>query len=90
MFWDAQGLVFYDIAGGLISDLPTDRGFGSTDCLFNNASQPHFFDQRADPPAGDGYYYLARAQAAGNGSFGDGKTDGEDPRNALDLDGPCQ
>ena len=87
--WDAQALVLYDIISGLLSDLRSDHGYDRAECLFDNNVRAEYFDQRPAPSSGDGYYYLVRAQGSGVGSYGNGRGDGPDPRNGLDLESPC-
>jgi hypothetical protein len=88
--WDSQGLVLYDLVSGDPHELAADGGFARAQCLFDNTYQTEHFDSRAPPPPGQGYYYLVRAQfGADSGSYGDGRSDGPDPRNELDLFGPC-
>lgn len=89
VIWDDQGGVLYDVSGGQLSGLLADQGYAGVECLIDNDAKPEYWDLRAAPPAGDGYYYLVRSQGAGTGSYGDGLTDGVDPRNELDLAGPC-
>ncbi|UCF66814.1 MAG: TIGR03790 family protein [Acidobacteriota bacterium] len=91
VFWDDQGLgTFYDLAGGFVSDLTSDQGFDGAQCLIDGTFQTEYFDLRSPPSPADGYYYLVRAEGAGKGSYGDGQTDPPDPRNELDLNGPCE
>jgi len=65
----------YDVAGGLLSAL---RGAGlpaATSCLAGGLQPAAFNDARAVPPAGDGYYYLARGNnVCAVGTFGAGRS----------------
>jgi YVTN family beta-propeller protein len=66
---DGQAVV-YDVAGGLLSSLPSS-GFDGAGCLSGALSSPAWLDPRANPPVGNGTYYLVRARkACGTGSFG--------------------
>jgi len=69
--WDAQGTGFrYDVVSGTLS------GLGATpqvppDCFRNNLKDANVPDSRPDPPAGEGIYYLVRAQnRCGLGDYG--------------------
>jgi hypothetical protein len=65
-----SGNAVYDIASSQLSDLPT-VGTSSATCLSNDLADETYLDTRVDPSAGDGYYYLIRAQSAcGRGSYG--------------------
>jgi hypothetical protein len=70
--WTASlsGAVSYDVVGATISSLQAGGTTGAT-CLANNLAVTSFVDGQPDPPAGDGYYYLVRAQSAcGTGTYG--------------------
>jgi hypothetical protein len=75
--WDEQASqtgpgVVYDLAGGLLSALRAS-GLPATSCVAGDLTAPKYLDARADPPAGDGYYYLTRAEdSCGSGGFGPG------------------
>lgn len=65
-----SGSVVYDVAGSTLSDLRAN-GTSTATCLANDDAGPSFVDGRPDPPAGDGYYYMVRAQSAcGSGTYG--------------------
>lgn len=74
--WQTQGAgVFYDLAGGLISQLRPDLGASGALCLpgGNDLGDADFDDTRPDPPAGNGHYYIVRSQkppSCGTGSYG--------------------
>jgi hypothetical protein len=73
--WTSQGGgVVYDLAGGRLSDLSADDGAGGALCVAggNDLPMTMFDDTRPDPPIGDGYYYVIRAQTAscGAGTYG--------------------
>ena len=76
--------VRYDIVGGMLSRLRSAHGFDAAGCLRNNNSSSAWMDFREAPPAGDGYYYLVRAQnSCGAATYGEsGKI--PDPRDRLD------
>jgi len=70
MSWTSMGALAYDIASGTISSLRSN-GTNSASCLSNDRGSANLVDNRADPAAGSGYYYLVRAQSAcGVGTFG--------------------
>ncbi len=83
--WGDQGGVHYDVAAGAVGDLVADDGVGAAACLADNASISAWIDARPAPSAGEGYYYLVRAQNAcqpgtwGYGSNGTERT----PTNAC-------
>ncbi|MDH3284737.1 MAG: YncE family protein [Acidobacteriota bacterium] len=63
----------YDVASGMLSDLPS-TGVDLAVCLAGDLSGPSYDDTRADPAAGDGYFYLLRGRnACGDGSYGAGR-----------------
>ncbi len=75
--WDDQSGVsgpatVYDIAGGGLLALQSSRDLAaSTSCLAGALAPASYDDSRPDPPAGDGYYYLVRAEnGCGNGGWG--------------------
>jgi hypothetical protein len=55
------GLV-YDVAGGGLAALHASGPGPSTSCLAADLASASYDDARADPKAGDGYYYLARGR----------------------------
>lgn len=64
------GGVAYDVASDALSAL---RASGTTTatCLGNDVAVTSFVDPRPDPPIGDGWYYLVRAQGGcGTGTYG--------------------
>jgi hypothetical protein len=71
--WVDQGPGFvYDVSGEVISVMRGEGGVGSASCLVDDHAGSPWSDERADPPADDGYYYLVRSQnACGDGSYGD-------------------
>ena len=87
--WDAQGAVFYDVTGGLLGDLLASRDFSAATCLVDDTFQTEYFDLRPPPAPGDGYWYLVRSNGSGKGSWGNAEGPLDDPRNELDLGGPC-
>ena len=65
--------VRYDVAGGLLSGLRAAGLPGATTCLAGGVQGAAYADGRGDPPSGDGYFYLARAEdSCGTGTFGPG------------------
>jgi hypothetical protein len=69
----------YDLAGGSLSALRASGIVAATSCVAADLQAPSFSDARPSPPAGDGYYYLSRAEnACGAGGFGPGRL-GLDP-----------
>lgn len=71
--WNVQGSgIKYDVATGLISQLRPDLGVGNATCLAEGLNGPDLDDLRPDPPPGNGYYYLIRAEkvGCGAGSYG--------------------
>lgn len=77
----------FDIVTGLLSDLRPNGGYSQADCLGTFSASPA--TDLSVPAVGNGYYYLARglsicaAQGYGNSTLD------PDPRDALDLAGPC-
>jgi len=66
----APGTVLYDVAGGTLDDLRTG-GTAAAVCLSNDGTTTSMEDDRPNPAAGAGYYYLVRAQSAcGAGTYG--------------------
>ncbi len=70
--WVGQGLsVGYDVAGGLLSEMLVDKSVARATCLQDGAAGEWWDDSRSDPTAGDGYYYMLRAQSVcGAGTYG--------------------
>jgi hypothetical protein len=69
--WTAPGgAVSYDVASSTLSDLRINATTTAA-CLASELAPTSYADGQSDPPAGDGYYYLIRAQSAcGSGSYG--------------------
>ena len=64
--------ITYDVAGGSLSALPAG-GFSAAACLAGSLAATGWTDLRANPPVGDGFYYLVRGvKSCGAGSFGPG------------------
>jgi len=60
----------YDLATGTIASLQASGLTGST-CFFENVTTQSVLEYRLEPTAGNGYYYLVRAEnACGTGSWG--------------------
>jgi hypothetical protein len=74
--WTGQGAgTVYDVASSTLSALHAS-GIGSAACLSNDQPATSFVDSAA-VPAGDGVYYLVRAQSAcGTGTYGGGTDPG--------------
>jgi hypothetical protein len=76
--WTDQGpsigpSVRYDVLGGNLSDLDLS-GIGNTICFVEDLADATFEDLQADPPAGDGFYYLVRVRnPCGVGEMGAGR-----------------
>lgn len=63
--WSAQGAgITYDIVTGSLSGLRAGGGATSAICLADGVTTNTYNDNRANPPAGDGDYYLLRGQSA--------------------------
>jgi hypothetical protein len=77
----------FDVVKGLLSDLSRDTDYSQASCLYPLASAP--VEDLSIPPAGDGYWYLARGKdcCAAEG-YGD-STLVPDPRDLLDASSPC-
>ena len=73
--WDEQGTrsgpsMRYDVAAGTISGLRA-AGLASAGCLAGDVPTAAYEDGRPDPSAGDGYFYLVRAEnSCASGGFG--------------------
>lgn len=69
--WTAPGgPVVYDVASSTLSDLRVN-GTTTATCLANDDVLTSYVDGRPEPPVGDGYYYIIRAQSTcGSGSYG--------------------
>ena len=78
-----------DIAAGLLSSLRSTGGFSGAACLATAVSGTTFDDPDANPPAGEGRWYLIRStNACGDGSYGNSSL-AIDPRDALDSGAVC-
>ena len=76
--------VRYDVLGGNVSDLNVS-GIGNTTCFADDLADATFDDLQADPPAGDGFYYLIRVRnPCGVGDLGAGR----EPLLTLDCSAP--
>lgn len=70
-FVNAGTATRYDIATGLTSALRTPQKFTQGTCLANDKTVSPQLDARANPAAGNGYYYMVRAQnVCGTGTYG--------------------
>jgi hypothetical protein len=69
--WTAgEGGVVYDVAGATLGALRAG-GTASSACLLDDGAAASFLDSRPAPDAGDGYFYLVRAESAcGSGTWG--------------------
>jgi len=76
--WSVQGPTsLYDVAGGSLSVLRGEGGSGSASCLAEDLGLAAW-DDVAPPSAGDGGYYLVRAQkSCGAGTYGSASGGGE-------------
>ena len=70
--WAPQGAGFrYDVLSGDLAALQSSGGVGLGVCLGNDQAGAQWTDPRPDPGAGQGLYYLVRAQnACGAASYG--------------------
>jgi len=77
--WSSQSAaagpsVVYDVAGGSLSSLHAGGLAAATSCLAGDIQPTTYTDLRANPPPGDGYYYLTSAQnSCGSGGYGPGR-----------------
>jgi hypothetical protein len=83
----------FDVRDGLLSELRADRNFSRVACLGRFADTPATLPL-ADPPAGDGFYFLAKEWSAppGGGCFSQHYGDSNltpDPRDALNGLAEC-
>jgi hypothetical protein len=61
----------FDIAGGSVTVLLADRGFGAAVCRVDDWPAPPWTDDGPGPEPGDAHYYLVRAEnACGPGTWG--------------------
>jgi len=79
--------VSFNVVSGLLSGLRATNDFSAATCLGTFSANPA--TDESMPPLGDAFYYLARGLSvcAADG-YGDSTLD-PDPRDALDLAGPC-
>jgi hypothetical protein len=92
--WDSQAEsagpgTAYDLVKGLLSELHDDGDFSRTSCLLDNGQDPFIEYTSVDPPAGDGEYFLGRAENSCDTSSHGDSTMVPDPRDNLDSSGPC-
>ncbi len=81
----------YDVVTGLLSDLLAARDYSGAACLGTVDDTPAI-DSMAAPAPGDGRYYLVRARVDCEVACGAGYGDSTlvpDPRDDLDISGPC-
>ncbi|PYT09846.1 MAG: hypothetical protein DMF49_00960 [Acidobacteria bacterium] len=79
----------YDVVTGGLLDLRADRDYSRASCLANDLPDTPATDTRANPAAGDGFYYLVRSENGSSvGSYGDASFS-PDPRDSLDISPPC-
>ena len=91
--WTSQDAVTgsstdYDIVTGLASQLNADGDYSRASCLISDDADTPYVDTRPNPPPGDAYYYLVRAENPCR-SGGYGHTSPSDPRAALGGNIPC-
>ena len=88
--WDPQAATAgpgtrYRLVTGPASRLGSEGGFASACTLRDDLTSGDYGDVRADPPQGEAWYYLARAEnACGNGGFG-GSGSNPDPRDLIET-----
>ena len=77
------------VVSGLLSELYADAGFDRANCLGSFSGEAS--DNRADPAAADGFYYLSKSLNGACDSRGYGAAGGiaPDPRDALLALDPC-
>ena len=74
----------YDLVTGSLAALRAEGDYRSAACLQDNDGNTPFTDVSGSPPAGDGHYFLVRAQnVCGTGSYGD-STAAPDSRDGLE------
>ncbi len=87
--WTPPPGTLTDIAAGLLSSLRSTGGFSGAACLSTAVSGTTFDDPDANPPAGEGRWYLIRStNTCGDGSYGNSSL-AIDPRDALDSGAVC-
>jgi hypothetical protein len=87
--WTPPAGTTTDVAVGLLSSLRGTGGFSEATCLVDGVAGTTYDDPNANPPSGEGRWYLLRAvSACGTGSFGDSSL-AIDPRDALDSGATC-
>ena len=67
----------YDVAGGLILQLPVDGSVANATCLTDDNIGETWLDTRGNPPSSDAHYYILRAEHACTGSYGTGAAGAE-------------
>jgi lysophospholipase L1-like esterase len=92
--WESLGPVAgpgtrYDVVAGDLGALRRSASFDAARCTAPSVPDPAIVDPEADPPPGDGVYYLVRGRnGCGIGTYGEpGASAG--PRDALDAASPC-
>jgi hypothetical protein len=74
----------YDLVTGSLAALQAEGDYRSASCLQDNDGDTPFTDVGGNPPAGDGHYFLVRAQnVCATGSYGD-STATPDSRDGLE------
>ena len=74
LFWDVEpSATLYDVAGGLIQELPAAGGVVDAACLADDQAGTSWLDTRGNPPSADGHYYILRALHACSGGYGPGE-----------------
>jgi hypothetical protein len=87
--WAPPAGTLTDIASGLLSSLRGTGGFTGATCLATALGGTTYDDLQANPPSGDGRWYLIRStNACGDGSYGNSSLP-VDPRDALDAGPVC-
>jgi hypothetical protein len=77
-----------DLVTGNITEFRADENYSRSECLANDHPAPDYTDSRDNPSAGEGFYYLVRAEnVCGKATYGD-STEEPDPRDDLD-ETPC-
>jgi DNA-binding beta-propeller fold protein YncE len=67
---DQGGGAVYDVVSGYVSELRPSQGVDDAQCQADDLAASAWDDLRADPAAGEGYYYLVRAVGCAAGTYG--------------------
>ena len=71
--WIAEpSATHYDLAGGLLLDLPVDGSVVNAACLADDITGLSMLDTRGNPPSNDAHYFILRAEHTCRGVYGFG------------------